>query len=109
MFQAVAHEIIQQFCHQWKIQTLSIFGSATREDFSVGSDSDLLVTFAEDAKWGLLDHLQMERELKEIFGRDVDLISRRAIEQSQNWIRRKTILESAQVLFSASEGAHEPR
>jgi hypothetical protein len=44
----------------------------------------------------------MEEELKEIFGRDVDLVDRRGIEQSRNYLRRKAILDSAKVIYAAS-------
>ena len=40
----------------------------------------------------------MENELAELLGRKVDLVSRRAVEQSTNWIRRKAILESAEII-----------
>jgi hypothetical protein len=43
----------------------------------------------------------MEEELTRLLGRRVDLISRRAVEQSHNWIRRKEILQSAQVVYEA--------
>jgi predicted nucleotidyltransferase len=43
----------------------------------------------------------MEQELAGIFGRPVDLVSRRAIEQSPNPIRRQQILESAETLYVA--------
>jgi predicted nucleotidyltransferase len=41
----------------------------------------------------------MEQELKKIFGREVDLVSRRGIEASRNYIRRKAILRSAEVVY----------
>jgi predicted nucleotidyltransferase len=40
----------------------------------------------------------MQEELQQIFGRKVDLISRRGLENSRNYLRRKAILESAQVI-----------
>jgi hypothetical protein len=43
----------------------------------------------------------MEDELSAILGRKVDLVSRRAIERSANWIRRKAILETAEPLYVA--------
>ena len=43
----------------------------------------------------------MEEELTGIAGRKVDLVSRRAIERSSNWIRRKAILETAEPYFVA--------
>ena len=87
---------LEEFCRRWKIAELRVFGSALREDFRSDSDLDLLVRFAPDADWSLLDHVAMEEELSGIVGRKVDLVSQRAIERSSNWIRRKTILESAE-------------
>jgi len=45
--------------------------------------------------------VQMQEELVEILGRDADLVSRRAIEASRNYIRRKAILSSAEVVYGA--------
>jgi len=84
-----------EFCRRWKIIELSLFGSVVRDDFRSDSDVDLLVTFDPTAEWSLFDHLAMEEELSSLVGRNVDLVSRRAIERSDNWIRRKAILETA--------------
>ena len=75
-----------------------MFGSAVRDDFGPDSDVDLLVSFAEEARHSLLDMVRMEEELKDIFGREVDLVSRRAIERSRNYLRRKAILDSAETI-----------
>nr|WP_269544751.1 nucleotidyltransferase domain-containing protein [Dactylococcopsis salina] len=74
---------------------MSPFYSFLREDFGADSDLDVLVTFAEDAKSALLDLVRMELELENIVGRSVDLIEKRGIECSQNWIRRDEILKTA--------------
>ena len=92
---------IEAFCKKWRIQQLALFGSALREDFGPDSDLDFLVTFSPTVEWGLLDHVAMERELAEIVCRPVDLVSRKAVERSHNWIRRKAILESTEVLYAA--------
>lgn len=89
------------FCRRWKITELSVFGSILTDHFRSDSDIDLLVTFAPDAAWSLLDHIRMEEELTAIVGRPVDLVNRRAIERSENWIRRQAILESAEVVYAA--------
>src|SRR5215210_2844093 len=96
---AVPDESLAVFCRRWKIRELALFGSALRDDFRPDSDVDLLVTFADDATWGLLAHIQMQHELEAILQRPVDLISRRALEESPNWLRRHAILDTAQVLF----------
>ena len=66
------------------------------------SDIDLLVTFAPDAGWSLLDHVRMQEELSAMPGRKADLVSRRGLERSRNYIRRKAILESAEVIYAAA-------
>ena len=98
----VPKEKIADFCKRWKITEFALFGSVLREDFSPESDLDVLVTFAPHARWSLLDHVEMQDELKIIFGRKVDLISRRGIERSRNYIRRKEIIESAEVIYAAA-------
>jgi hypothetical protein len=60
-------------------------------------------TFSPDVDWGLFDHVQMQQELQSLLRRNIDLISKRALEQSQNWLRRKEILGTAQVLFPGQE------
>jgi len=92
---------VGEFCQKWRIVELALFGSALRPDFGPASDVDVLVTFAPDSHPSLFDLVLMEEELKEIFGRAVDLVSRRGIEGSRNYIRRKAILGSAQVLYAA--------
>ena len=89
------------FCRRWKVRELAVFGSALREDFRPDSDIDFLVTFEPDANWGLLDQSAMESELAALVGRKVDLVSRRAVERSSNWIRRQAILESAETIHAA--------
>jgi predicted nucleotidyltransferase len=97
----IDREKIAAFCQRWRIAELAVFGSALRDDFRPDSDVDVLVTFVPDAQWGLLDHVRMEDELSQIIGRKVDLVSRRAIEQSPNWIIRKSILGTAESLHVA--------
>ncbi len=95
----VPREWLESFCRRWKVAELRVFGSGLREEFRPDSDLDLLVSFAFDADWSLLDNVAMEEELSGILGRKVDLVSRRAIERSSNWIRRKAILDSAEPYF----------
>lgn len=94
---------IAKFCQRWKIRELALFGSALRDDFRPDSDLDILVTFDADAEWGLFDHIKMQQELQALLQRNVDLISKRALARSQNWLRRQEILNTAQVLFSEQE------
>lgn len=88
-------EKLRDFCRKWKITEFSLFGSVVRDDFGPESDVDVLVTFAPDARRSLFDMVHMEDELVEIFGREVDLLTRRAVERSLNHIRRDSILGDA--------------
>ena len=101
-------DAIQQFCRRWKIIELALFGSVLRPDFRADSDVDLMVSFADGADWGLLDHLEMQQELANLLQRPVDLISKRALERSANWVRRDAILATAQVIVSADEAGNVP-
>jgi predicted nucleotidyltransferase len=92
---------IAAFCQKWKITEFSLFGSVLRDDFRPDSDVDVLVSFAPEAKWSLFDVVHMEDELKEIFGREVDLVIRKTIERSENYLRRKHILESVEPIYMA--------
>ena len=47
-------ETMMQFCQRWKIRELALFGSVLRTDFRPDSDVDVLVTFTDEADWGLL-------------------------------------------------------
>ncbi|MBF0290763.1 MAG: nucleotidyltransferase domain-containing protein [Nitrospinae bacterium] len=92
---------IEAFCQKWNIVELAVFGSFARDDAGPHSDVDVLVTFTEDSVWTLFDLLTMKDELKAIFDREVDLISRRGLEMSRNHIRKQAILSSAKVLYAA--------
>lgn len=90
----------ENFCCHWKVAELSLFGSVLWDDFRVNNDVDILVAFTPDAPWDLLDLVKMQYELERIFDRKVDLIEKRVIENSHNWIRREEILSTAQVIYS---------
>ncbi len=92
---------IAAFCQRWQIVEFALFGSVLTEDFRPDSDIDVLVTFAPEARIGLFDLTAMEGQLRSIFGREVDLVERRGVEQSSNLSRRQSILESAEVLHAA--------
>lgn len=94
-------EELAAFCRRWKIVELALFGSALRDDFGPDSDVDVLVRFDSASRPTLFDMVHMRDELQDIFGREVDLVSRRGLEESRNYLRRNAILESAEVLYEA--------
>jgi uncharacterized protein len=97
----LSEEVLSRFCQRWKIRELALFGSVLRDDFRPESDVDVLVTFETDADWSLLDHVRMQKDLEALLGREVDLVSRRGIERSANWIRRQAILDTAETIYAA--------
>jgi len=92
---------IESFCAKWRIRELSMFGSAISGGLKPQSDVDLLVTFEDGAAWTFFDFAAMQDEMEELFGRKVDLVSRKGLESSRNHIRKDAILSSAQVLYAA--------
>jgi len=70
-----------------------------RDDFGPGSDVDVLVSFAPDAGWNLFDLVEMQEELKAIFGREVDLVERDGL---RNPFRRRSILSNMEIVYGTS-------
>jgi hypothetical protein len=98
---ALDEDAVAAFCRRWRITELALFGSVLGDDFGPQSDVDVLVTFAPGATWTLFDLAEMQDELSRLMGRDVDLVTRAAVEASRNWVRRKAILESARLVYAA--------
>ena len=96
---AIPTEGIAAFCERWQVTELALFGSVLREDFGPDSDIDVLVSFDQAARHTLFDMVRMEKELKTLFGREVDLAERAGIETSRNYIRRRAILQSAETIY----------
>jgi uncharacterized protein len=97
----VPKDRITAFCQKWRITELALFGSVLREDFRSDSDVDVLVTFSPDSDWGVDHLLDMKEELETLFGRAVDLVEKRLVEESRNYIRRKHILSHMEAVYAA--------
>jgi uncharacterized protein len=92
---------IADFCRRWKITEFALFGSVLRDDFRPDSDVDVLVTFEPNAPWSLWDLSRMRFELEALFGREVDLVEKKAL---RNPFRRREILANQRVIYAASPG-----
>jgi predicted nucleotidyltransferase len=90
---------ILKFCQQWNITELALFGSVLTDQFHSNSDIDVLIRFAPDTPQGLLTLAKIKYELESLFGREVDVVVKEAIENSENWIRRNEILNTATVIY----------
>ena len=96
----VDQQRIADFCRKWKIGEFCLFGSVLRDDFGPESDVDVLVSFEKEAHWSLLDFAEMKMELEDVFHREVDLLTRRAVERSHNWLRRRAILDNVERVYA---------
>jgi hypothetical protein len=91
-------DALAAFCQKWRIRELSLFGSALREDFRPDSDLDFLVSFEPDASWDLFDLVTMKDELKDQYGREIDLVEKEAL---RNPWRKYEILRTREVIYAA--------
>lgn len=94
-------DLLVAACRRFDVVRLDVFGSAARgSDFDpTRSDVDFLVAFRPDAKADA--YLDLEEAFERILGLKIDLIDRRAIEASRNYIRRRIILEQAVPIYVA--------
>ena len=92
-------ESLTKLCQHWQIIELSLFGSILREVFNADSDIDVLVKFSEEARITFFDLDVIEQQVSKLFDRPVDVVTKQAIEQSHNSIRRKNILSNSKVIY----------
>ena len=93
---------IAQLCRRYGVRRLEAFGSVVRGgDFDPGrSDADFLVTFEEGSEHaGLGRFLGLADALEALLGRPVDLVERRTVEASRNYIRKRSILGHAETVY----------
>jgi predicted nucleotidyltransferase len=89
---------VADFCRRHRVIGLWVFGSALRDDFRPDSDVDVLVQFEPDARPTLSEFIAIENELGEMVHRKVDVVDRKSVEHSPNYIRREAILNSLEPL-----------
>jgi predicted nucleotidyltransferase len=92
---SIPDEALAELCRRYYVRELALFGSVLRDDFRDDSDIDVLVEFEPDAPIGFIALQRLRRELAELFGRPVDLVSKNGL----NRHFRVPILASAQVVF----------
>ncbi|MGB0563535.1 MAG: nucleotidyltransferase family protein [Spirulinaceae cyanobacterium] len=102
----ISLQTLTEFCQAHQITELAVFGSILRDDFNPKSDLDFLVTFHPQTKLSLMDLVGIQQQLEDLTGRKIDLLEKRAIENSHNWLRRQNILETAQTIYES--GHHLP-
>jgi uncharacterized protein len=94
-------EELRDLCRRFHVRRLDVFGSAARGDFDPArSDVDFLVEFAAQDD-DFAHFLDFKQALEALFARRVDLVDRKAIEASRNYIRKRHILTGAEPVYAA--------
>ncbi len=88
---------IAEFCRKWQVTEFALFGSVLRDEFSPDSDVDVVIRLADEAPWSSFDWVEMNDELKTLFGRDVDLVE---VTGLRNPIRRHEIMSTREVIYA---------
>ena len=87
---------LRVLCAKYRVRELSLFGSAVRSDFNSQSDLDFLVEFLPNAGIGLFEFAGMEQDLEDLFGRKVDLITKKGLKP----LLKDTVSGEAQLLYA---------
>jgi uncharacterized protein len=95
---AVDDERLCAFCAAHGIRSLRLFGSAVHGTLEPDSDIDLLVEFELGRTPGLLTIAQLELDLGDMLGREVDL---RTIQDLSRHFREQVIAE-ARLVYGAT-------
>jgi predicted nucleotidyltransferase len=86
---------LADLCRRYNVREMAVFGSAATGDMRPGSDIDIMVEFHPDANIGW-EFFELEEELARIFGRKVDLGTKRSLKP---WVRPRALCE-ARVIYA---------
>ena len=84
-----------ELCRRNDVAKIGVFGSMARGEATEASDIDLLVYFSK--RKSLLAHIALERQMTEVLGRNVDLLTEAALSP----YLRERILREMRVLYEA--------
>jgi predicted nucleotidyltransferase len=93
---AIDRARLAAICERYGDTELAVFGSVARGDASLMSDVDVLSVLDPGASLGFALN-DLEDELTELFGRRVDLVSKRALHRSI----RDRVLAEARTIYAA--------
>ena len=88
---------IAEFCRQYQIHELALFGSVLRDDFGPESDVDVLIEFEPEARVGYQGFFHLQDELTSLLGREVDLFTPNSLKP----FARETAIKSKAVIYAA--------
>lgn len=88
---------IKDFCLQYQVKRMALFGSVLRDDFRADSDVDVLVVFNPSARITFMTLGKMKRELSHLFKRPVDLVPQDGLKPAI----RESILSSSKEIYAS--------
>jgi predicted nucleotidyltransferase len=93
-------EQLAELCRKYNVRRMDVMGSAVREDFDAArSDLDFVVEFNNFTVDNAADrYLGLMVDLEDVFGREIDLVSYRAI---RNPIFKQVVDETRVQLYAA--------
>lgn len=75
-----SRDTLAQLCRRFNVERLDVFGSAATGELDETSDLDFIVVFGRTDSMTLADqYFGLLEALKELFGRDVDLLTERSL------------------------------
>lgn len=89
-------QAIATFCQRYHIRELALFGSVLRDDFSPESDIDVLIEFERQARVGYLQFFQIQDELTQLLGREVDLFTPNSLKP----FARETAMQTKAIIYA---------
>jgi uncharacterized protein len=89
-------DALAEICRRYYVRELSLFGSVLRDDFREDSDVDVMVDYQPEARVSLFAMSDLRYELMELFGREVDLVSKRGLRRGY----REHILSTCEHLYA---------
>ena len=84
-------------CERYGVRELAYFGSAARGEMRPDSDIDVMVEFLPESQIDLVDYAGFMLDLSRLFGRRVDLVSRKGLKP----LIRAAVLKEARLLYAA--------
>jgi uncharacterized protein len=93
---------LAELCRRFGVARLEVFGSAARAtDFDLAASGvDFLVEFGLQEN-DLNCFLDFKEALEALLTRSVDLVDRKAVEASRNYIRKRHILAGTETVYAA--------
>jgi len=67
-----------ELCDRYAVDTIGLFGSIVRDDYTEDSDIDIIVTFSRRVGMEFID---LANELESILKRKVDLVSKNGVQE----------------------------